>query len=141
VPNAPAFIQPPTTSDGQFTLSWLPVTVPDGTIDYYELQVSTTTSFITILNQWQPTGTSQGMDESEAGTYYFRVRAHSSRGVFSTWSAPISVIVQPTAGQPFPAAMVLLTGAAAVMSILAVVLVAVRIYRKRRQEAIEIILD
>jgi hypothetical protein len=68
------------------TVNWTAATDSDGTVAEYELQMSDSASFSTILNTWTPTTTSQTVSGLINGDYYFRVRAIDDDGVAGPWS-------------------------------------------------------
>jgi len=139
-PTAPTLNDPgDTDDDGAFTVSWSTATDPDGTVAKYQLQMSTSSSFTTITDEWNVTSTSKDVSGLTDGTYYFRVRAIDDDDAPSGWSNIESITVSilttttttggtptipPIPGFPFEAVAV---GAAAA---LALVLVARRRRRK-----------
>ena len=105
VPSTPTLTDPGTTdTDGNFTVSWSAST-DDGVIDHYELQMSSSAAFTTILDSWTPTGTSQAITSLSDGDYFFRVRAVDDDAAASPWSSSqsIEVAIQPfTPPPPIP---------------------------------------
>jgi len=94
-PTAPILNDPgDTDDDGAFDVNWTASTDPDGTIDHYQLQMSTDSSFSTVIQEWTPSGTSQSVLGLSDGTYYFRVRAFDNDGEPSPWSNVESITVQ-----------------------------------------------
>jgi hypothetical protein len=102
-PTAPSLTDPGTTiSPSNFWVNWTASTDPDGTIDFYQLQMSDSNAFTTILNEWVPTTLYQQVDLLPVGTYYFRVRAIDNDGVPGAWSNIEDLAVQPVIGPPIP---------------------------------------
>lgn len=97
-PLAPSLdpIQDP-DGDGAFTVSWSAGWDFDGTISYYQLQLSNESNFSNILQEWTPAVTSQAVSGLIGITYYFRVLAYDNDGVPSSWSNVESIGV---ANQP-----------------------------------------
>jgi len=71
---------------GSVKLKWNESTDADGTIDHYDVEVSDSSSFTTIVKNYTTTKTSQGIYPLKPGTYYFRVRAVDDEGAVSDWS-------------------------------------------------------
>jgi len=93
-PPAPVLDDPgDTDADGAFTVNWTASTDPDGTVVKYQLQMSTDSSFATISDEWNVTGTSHDITGLSDGTYYFRVRAIDNDGRPSSWSNMESITV------------------------------------------------
>ena len=100
-PTAPTLTDPGTTIVPDiFWVNWTASTDPDGTIDFYQLQMSDSNAFTTILNEWIPTTPYQQVDLLPVGTYYFRVRAIDNDAVPGPWSNIEDLTVQPVIGPP-----------------------------------------
>ncbi|MFX0168228.1 MAG: hypothetical protein ACFE89_02625 [Candidatus Hodarchaeota archaeon] len=100
-PTAPILTDPGTTiAPAIFWVNWTASTDPDGTVDFYQLEMSDSNAFTTILNQWVPTTPYQQIDVLPVGTYYFRVRAIDNDAVPGPWSNIEDLIVQPVIGPP-----------------------------------------
>jgi predicted phage tail protein len=90
-PSVPTLLTPAhnaTAANGQPTLDW---SDSSPGVDHYEVQISTSPTFATVLGRGQGgrTGASQYMPEAALGmgAYYWRVRAVNAQGQFSQWSA------------------------------------------------------
>jgi len=70
---------------GIFTVKWTAST-DDVAVEHYELQMSDTSSFTTILKSWTPTKTKQAIFGLAKDTYYFRARAIDDTGLPGYWS-------------------------------------------------------
>ncbi|MFX1317839.1 MAG: hypothetical protein ACFE9D_06760 [Promethearchaeota archaeon] len=129
-PTVPSLTDPGTIiPPGDFWVNWTASTDPDGTIDFYQLQMSDSNTFTTILNEWIPTTPYQQVDALPMGTYYFRVRAFDNDGVPGPWSNIEDLTVQPVTGPPpipgFPLEAIIF-GAIVALSL-------GMIYRRKRQ--------
>jgi len=71
---------------GSVKLKWNESTDADGTIDHYDVEVSDSSSFTTILKNYTTTKTSKGIYPLKPGIYYFRVRAVDDGDAISDWS-------------------------------------------------------
>ena len=97
-PTTPVLDNPGDTSPiGDITISWSASTDSDGSIDHYELQMSDSASFTTILDTFTTTHTNFNITGLVPATYYFRVRAIDNNGAWSNWSSDesIAIIVLP----------------------------------------------
>ncbi|MFX0167963.1 MAG: fibronectin type III domain-containing protein [Candidatus Hodarchaeota archaeon] len=93
LPTAPVLTDPgDSDDDGAFDVSWSTST-DDGSIDHYELQVSDSATFTTILDTWTPTSTTQAISGFTDGTYHFRVRAVDDDGEAGPWSNDEAITV------------------------------------------------
>jgi hypothetical protein len=102
-PSPPTLTDPGTTdTDGDFTVSWTVSTDPSGYVVNYELEMSDSNAFTTILDTWTPTSTSQAVSGLSNGTYYFRVHAIDDDSAISDWSniEDIEVAIPPTTTTP-----------------------------------------
>ncbi len=98
-PSQPTLTDPGTTdTDGAFSVSWSTSTDASGYVVNYELQMSDSNAFTTILDSWTPSGTTQAVSGLSNGTYYFQVRAVDDDGAASDWSniEDIEVAIPPT---------------------------------------------
>ncbi len=96
--------QPPTTpilnnpgtidDDGNVTISWSPSTDADGNIDHYQLQISLSSTFATILDSFNLTTIIIQATGLAEGIYYFRVRAFDDEDTPSQWSNIESIEIQ-----------------------------------------------
>ncbi len=102
-PSTPILTDPGDTSTtGNFSVSWSTSTDVDGTVTHYQLQMSTSPGFSSILQEWNSTSTSQGLTELTNATYYFRVRAIDNEESPSNWSniESITVAIPPSTTPP-----------------------------------------
>ncbi|MBI3242721.1 MAG: hypothetical protein HYZ49_10555 [Chloroflexi bacterium] len=90
-PSVPALLLPAngaTVTNNKPTLDWSDSTPG---LEHYEVQISTSTTFATLLGRGQGGRTVASQYTPEAalpiGTYYWRVRAVNAQGEFSQWSA------------------------------------------------------
>ncbi|MHA1555694.1 MAG: hypothetical protein ACTSPM_02050 [Candidatus Heimdallarchaeota archaeon] len=75
---------------GIFKVGWNAST-DDDSVSQYELEMSDSSGFATILKNWTTTKTSQSMFGLGKGTFYFRARAVDNVGLTSAWSATETV--------------------------------------------------
>ncbi len=115
--------------NGEVGLFWSESTPLEGSIDYYQIQMSSRDTFNTILGVWETNHLQYIIRRLGAGTYYFRVRAVDENGLFSPWSNTESTTVVP--GNEFP---FLIPGYPweAILLSLALALVPVLIIRRRK---------
>ncbi|MFW9935115.1 MAG: Loki-CTERM sorting domain-containing protein, partial [Candidatus Thorarchaeota archaeon] len=78
---------------GDITVSWAASTDSDGSIDHYELQMSDSASFTTILDSFTTSMTTYDITGLAAGTYFFRVRAFDNNGAWSSWSSEEDIVI------------------------------------------------
>lgn len=109
-PAAPTLISPANhyaTSSNQPNFSWS----GSGDVDYYNIQIATDTCFdvcLSVVRESSPIfGTGYVPTPLSPDTYFWRVRAHGTNGVWSDWSAVSDVLVQ----LPPPSAPLLTTPA------------------------------
>ncbi|MFX1509363.1 MAG: fibronectin type III domain-containing protein [Promethearchaeota archaeon] len=111
-PTTPVLDDPGDSSpSGDITVSWSASTDSDGSIDHYELQMSDSASFTTILDTFTTTYTNYNITGLVPSTYYFRVRAIDNNGAWSNWSSDesIAIIVLPPPIIPgFPIATIII---------------------------------
>ncbi len=96
-PSVPTLLTPAnnaTVSNGQPTLDW---SDSSPGVDHYEVQISTSATFASMLGRGQGgrTGASQYTPEAAlaSGPYYWRVRVINTAGQFSNWSSSRSFAV------------------------------------------------
>lgn len=86
-PTAPDLTDPGDTNFlGLIALEWNESTDADGTVDHYEIEVSTDAGFGTIVKVYNTTKLKQSVYPLSPGIYYFRVRAVDDVGTYSDWS-------------------------------------------------------
>lgn len=89
-PGVPTLLSPANNAatSGQPTLDWSDSTPG---LDHYEVQISTSETFATVLGRGRGGRTSASMYTPEAalppGVYYWRIRAVNAQGQFSNWSS------------------------------------------------------
>jgi hypothetical protein len=71
---------------GDVTISWAASSDPDGSVDHYVLQSSSTGGFAVVLATYPTTTTSYNVSAPTSGTFFFRVRAVDDDGVYGPWS-------------------------------------------------------
>jgi hypothetical protein len=102
-PTTPVLDNPGDTSlIGDIAVSWSASTDSDGSIDHYELQLSDSASFTTILNTFTTTYTNYNVTGLAVGTYFFRVRAFDNNGAWSDWSSDESIAIIATPPPAIP---------------------------------------
>lgn len=105
-PTTPILANPGETSTtGNFTVTWSASSDVDGTVNHYQLQMSTSPSFSLITAEWNTSLTNRPITGLTNGTYYFRVRAIDNNGEPSDWSNVESITVaisEPTTPPPPP---------------------------------------
>ncbi len=79
---------------GIFKLEWSESNDTDDNVDHYELQISDSNTFGTILKNMTAQGTSKSVFGLGKGTFFFRVRAVDNYGVVSDWSNVESTTVK-----------------------------------------------
>jgi len=72
---------------GIFKLEWTASVDTDDNVDHYELQLSDSNSFTTILKSWNVTKTTKSIFGLKKGTFFFRVRAVDNYDIASDWSS------------------------------------------------------
>ncbi|MFX1265532.1 MAG: hypothetical protein ACFFH0_09150, partial [Promethearchaeota archaeon] len=94
-PTTPMLYDPGTTDDdGVFLLNWTASDDTDGHIDHYEIQMSDSSWFTTILDEIVAYTDDYDMMLFDNGTYYFRVRAVDDNGTAGFWCFPQNLFVQ-----------------------------------------------
>ncbi|MGC9777859.1 MAG: hypothetical protein HZR80_01290 [Candidatus Heimdallarchaeota archaeon] len=79
---------------GIFKVEWSASNDTDDNVDHYELQISDSNTFGTILKNMTAQGTSKSVFGLGKGTFFFRVRAVDNYGVVSDWSNVESTTVK-----------------------------------------------
>jgi len=111
---------------GIFKLSWSAAT-DDVEVDHYQLQMSDSSSFSTILKSWNTSQTTQKITNFGKGPLYFRVRAVDNEGVASVWSTTESVNIKLAAS----ILTIIIVGAVALLLIIVVVFVIIISKKKK----------
>ncbi|MFW9800740.1 MAG: hypothetical protein ACFFD9_09905, partial [Candidatus Thorarchaeota archaeon] len=94
-PSTPMLYDPGgTDDDGVFLLNWTASDDIDGYIDHYEIQVSDSSWFTTIMDEVTVYTTEYEMTVFVNDTYYFRVRAVDDNGTEGFWCFPQNLFVQ-----------------------------------------------
>jgi predicted phage tail protein len=94
-PSVPILNNPGTLDDdGDVTLSWSPSFDSDGTIAHYQLQISFSNIFATILDSQNFTSLTIQVTGLTDGIYFFRVRAIDNDGTPSPWSNTETIEIQ-----------------------------------------------
>jgi hypothetical protein len=97
LPDIPVLNNPGTLDDdGVFLLNWTESTDEDGFVDHYEIQMSDSGTFSTILDQWTTTTNETWVSVSTNGMYYFRVKALDDHGEYAGFSNVVSIEVNIT---------------------------------------------
>ncbi len=86
--------------NGEIELSWSMSWDLDGSVEYYQIQMSSRNTFTAILGEWEINGLYYDVSGLSAGTYFFRVRAVDDDGLYSPWSNIDGTTVVP--GNEFP---------------------------------------
>ncbi len=86
-PTTPTLTDPGDTNAlGLVSLKWTASSDADGTIAFYEVEVSTDASYVIVVKEYNVTSLKQSVYPLSSGTYYFRVRAMDDGGAMSDWS-------------------------------------------------------
>ena len=92
LPTTPMLYDPGTTDDdGVFLLNWTASDDTDGYVDHYEIQMSDSSWFTTILDEIIAYTDDYDMMLFDNGTYYFRVRAVDDNGTGGFWCFPQNI--------------------------------------------------
>jgi len=93
-PTEPTLLNPGTIiEDSIFFVNWTAGTDLENAIDHYELQMSNSSGFSVILNQWSVSALAHEVTVLTDGTYYFRVKTVDDHGALSSWSNIESIII------------------------------------------------
>jgi hypothetical protein len=102
-PTAPVLDDPGVTAPpGDIVITWSASTDPDGTVDSYELQSSSSVGFTVILATYPTTLTTHTVSAPTAGDFFFRVRAVDDDGARGPWSNIEDITIQPVIPPPPP---------------------------------------
>jgi hypothetical protein len=86
-PSAPTLNDPGTLFEVSHVLvSWTPGADHEGAMSHHQLQISSSSDFTMILNDWNATTTSLNISGLSDGVYYIRVRAVDDHDAVSDWS-------------------------------------------------------
>jgi hypothetical protein len=86
-PSTPSLSDPGTSDDdGVFLLNWTSASDPDGYIARYEIEMSDTSGFTTIVDRWNSSIDEKVINVFNNDTYYFRVRSVDDYGTKGFWS-------------------------------------------------------
>lgn len=104
VPPSTPILEDPGDSSlvGDITVSWAASTDSDGSIDHYELQMSDSASFTTILDTFTTMWTNYNITDLAPGTYFFRVRAIDNNDAWSSWSSEEDIVIISPPPPPIP---------------------------------------
>jgi hypothetical protein len=93
-PTEPTLYDPGTIiSATNFFVNWTAGTDLENAIDYYELQMSNSSSFTVILDQWSVFELGHEVSVLTDGIYYFRVKTVDDHGAYSPYSNIESITV------------------------------------------------
>lgn len=99
-PKAPGMVSPRNVTVKVYNpdLVWYPVVPLAGHTLVYDIQLSTSSKFVTIFREYNGIGetTYTIPEELDAGQYYWRVRARDDREIVSNWSASTYFKTPPT---------------------------------------------
>ncbi len=94
LPTTPMLTDPGTTDDdGVFLLNWTACDDVDGYVDHYDIQMSDSSWFTTIMAEQSAPNDDYEMTVFDNDTYYFRVRAVDDNGTGGFWCFPQSIHV------------------------------------------------
>ncbi len=117
--------------DGVIPMSWTEPFDPDGSVAGYELQMDNSPLFYWPDDPWTTSETNYTVTLESEGTFYFRVRAYNTAGLFGPWSniqtITVDFIPQPLIN-PWLAPLILLASTCLLIGITIVLF----IYRRMR---------
>ena len=120
-PTEPVLYDPGTIiTVSNLMVNWTAGSDLEGAIDHYELQMSSSSDFSVVIDQWSVNTTDYEVTGLTNGTYYFRVKTVDDHAATSQWSNIESVIVDmsgPSISVPIHSPVIPLHGDAVTVSV------------------------